>query len=287
MKVSIIGAGKVGAATGLLLLEKKLCEELVLVDVEKDRALGEAMDLKHSTGFKERIKITGTSDYSLTKNSDALIITAGKPRKPEQSRLDLAKDNAKIISSIVKEIKKYNTTSIIIVVTNPVDIMSYVAFKESGFTERRVIGLGTLLDTIRMKSVLTDLYYEGDAYIIGEHGDSMALVYGNAKEEEKDMLRNVFESVKKIAADVIRFKGATVFAPAAAIAELVECIAKDKKKVLPVSVYHEDYDICISNLATIGKDGARREEFRLSSEEKEKFLKSIRVIEKVVKDLGF
>lgn len=286
MKVSIIGAGKVGAAAGLLILERKLCDELVLVDVEKDRALGEAMDLKHSTGFKERVKITGTSDYSLTKNSDISIITAGKPRKADQSRLDLAKDNVKIVGSIVKEIKKYNTTSIIIVVTNPVDIMSYVAFKESGFTERRVIGLGTLLDTIRMKSVLADLYYEGDAYIIGEHGDSMVLVYGNAKEEEKDMLRNVFESVKKIAADVIRLKGATVFAPAAAIAELVECIAKDKKKVLPVSVHHEDYGICISNLATIGKDGARREEFRLSSEEKEKFLKSIRVIEKVVKDLG-
>jgi len=286
MKISILGAGKVGATAGLLLLERKLCDELVLVDVEKDRALGEAMDLKHATGFQERVKITGTNDYSLTKNSDVLIITAGKPRKPEQSRLDLAKDNVKIVASIVKEIKKYNATSIIIVVTNPVDVMTYVAFKESGFTERRVIGLGTLLDTLRMKSILADMYYEGDVYVIGEHGDSMVLAYGNAKEEEKDILRNVFESVKKIAADVIRLKGATVFAPAAAIAELVECIVKDKKKVLPVSLYHDDYDICISNLATIGKDGARREEFRLSSEEKEKFLKSMRVIEKVKKEIG-
>lgn len=287
MKISIIGAGKVGTAAAFLILERKLCDELILVDIEKEKALGEALDLKHATGGKQRVKVIGTNNYEMTKNSDVIVITGGKPRRHNQSRLDLANENAKIVREIVTEVMKYNTTPVIVVVTNPVDIMTYVAYKSSGLTDRRVIGLGTLLDTFRLRSVLADMYYEGEAYVIGEHGDSMVLAYGNAKDEERDMLRNVFEGIRKIAAEVIRLKGATVFAPAAAVAELVECIVKDERKVMPVCVYHEDYDICISGLAKIAKDGARLEEFRLSSEEKENFLKSVRVIEKITRELKF
>ncbi len=285
MKISIIGAGRVGSTAAFLLTERGLFDELVLVDVSKERAIGEAMDIKHGSSAQHKIRIIGTSDYSLTKNSDITVVTAGIPRKPDQSRLELAKENAGVVKDITKNLVEYNN-SIILLVSNPVDIMTYVAFKESGLNEKKVFGLGTMLDTLRFKSILADLYLEtDDVHIIGEHGDSMVPVLSGVKEIDRDKYLNLFEGVRKVAADVIRFKGATFYAPAVAIAEVVESIVKDKKKTLPLSVYHDEFDICISNLVSVGSDGARKTDVKLSRTEKEMFLKSVRIIEKEIKKL--
>jgi malate/lactate dehydrogenase len=285
VKISVIGAGKVGSTAAFLLIERGLCEELVIVDVNKDRAVGEAMDLKHGTTAQNRVRVIGTDDYAHTKNSGITIITAGIPRKSDESRLDLAKRNAETITEITQNLIKY-TSGMLLVVSNPVDLMTYRVFKESGFNERKVFGLGTMLDTLRFKSILADLYLDSeDVYIIGEHGDSMVPVLSGVKEIDMEKYLNLIEGVRKVAADVIRLKGATFYAPAVAIAEVVEYIVKDKKKTLPLSVYHDEHDICISDLVTVGCDGARRADIRLSSEEKERFLKSIRIIEKEIKKI--
>jgi malate/lactate dehydrogenase len=250
MKISVIGAGRVGSTASFLLIERGLCEELVIVDIDKKKAVGEAMDLKHGSASQNRVRVIGTSDYSLTKNSDITIITAGIPRKPGESRLDLAKKNANIIRDITRNLVKY-VNKMILVVSNPVDLMTYLVLKESGLNDRKVFGLGTMLDTLRFKSILADLYLSSEGvYIIGE-----------------------------------RLKGATFYAPAVGIAEVVECIVKDKKKTLPLSVHHDEFVICISNLVSVGGDGIRKADIRLNSEEKGRFLKSVRIIEKEIKKL--
>jgi malate/lactate dehydrogenase len=283
MKISVIGAGRVGSSAAFLLIERGLCEELVLVDVNKDRAIGEAMDLKHSSAGQHRVRVIGTDDYSLIKNSNITIITAGIPRKSDESRLDLAKKNAAILKDITKNLIDY-TSGMVLVVSNPVDLMTYLVYKGSGLNERKVFGLGTMLDTLRFKSILADLYLGSeDVFIIGEHGDSMVPVLSGVKEIDMDKYLNLIEGVRKVAADVIRLKGATFYAPAVAIAEVIECIVKDKKKTLPLSVHHDEFDICISDLVTVGCDGVRRADIRLNSDEKERFLKSVRIIQKEIK----
>jgi malate/lactate dehydrogenase len=285
MKISIIGPGRVGATAAFLLVERGLCEELVLVDVNRERAVGEAMDLKHGTTAQHRVRVIGTDDYALIKNSNITIITAGIPRKSDESRLDLAKKNAELIKEITRKVVS-NTGGMILVVSNPVDLMTYLAYKESELNERKVFGLGTMLDTLRFKSILADLYLESDdVYIIGEHGDSMVPVLSGVKDIDMDKYLNLIEGVRRVAADVIRLKGATFYAPAVAIVEVVEAIVKDKKKTMPLSVHHDEYDIYISNLVTVGCDGIRRADIRLSSEEKERFLKSVRIIEKEIKKI--
>jgi malate/lactate dehydrogenase len=285
MKISVIGAGRVGSTASFLLIERGLCEELVIVDIDKKKAVGEAMDLKHGSASQNRVRVIGTSDYSLTKNSDITIITAGIPRKPGESRLDLAKKNANIIRDITRNLVKY-VNKMILVVSNPVDLMTYLVLKESGLNDRKVFGLGTMLDTLRFKSILADLYLSSEGvYIIGEHGDSMVPVLSGVKEIDMDKYLNLIEGVRRVAADVIRLKGATFYAPAVAIAEVVECIVKDKKKTLPLSVHHDEFGICISNLVSVGGDGIRKADIRLNSEEKGRFLKSVRIIEKEIKKL--
>jgi malate/lactate dehydrogenase len=285
MKVSVIGAGRVGSTAAFILVERGLCEEIVLLDVDRDRAVGEAMDIKHGSSAQHRVRIIGTDDYSLTKNSDITIITAGIPRRSDESRLDLAKRNAEIIKDITKKLVEY-TQGMLFVVSNPVDLMTYLVVKESGFNERKVFGLGTLLDTLRFKSILADLYLgTEDVFIIGEHGDSMVPVLSGVKEIDMDKYLNLIEGVRKVAADVIRLKGATFYAPSVAIADVVECIFKDKKKTLPLSVYHDEFDICISNLVSVAGDGVRRADIRLNSEEKERFLKSVRIVQREIKKI--
>jgi len=285
MKISVIGAGKVGSTAAFLIVERGLCDELVIVDVNKEKAIGEAMDLKHGSPAQHRVRVIGTDDYSLTKNSNITVITAGIPRKPNESRLDLAKRNSQLIKDITKNIVSH-TSGIILVVSNPVDLMTYLVYKESGFNEKKVFGLGTLLDTLRFKSILADLYLgTKDVFIIGEHGDSMVPVLSGVKEIDMDKYLNLIEGVRRVAADIIRLKGATFYAPAVAIAEVLESIIKDKKKTLPLSVYHKEYDICISDLVTVGCDGARKADIRLNSEEKGRFLKSVRIIEKEIKKI--
>ena len=174
-KISIIGAGFVGSTTAFALMQDGLASEIVIVDINKDKAHAEAMDLAQGAAFVKSVDIK-SGDYADTKDSDIVIITAGVGPKPGETRLDIINKNLKIFQSIVPEVVKYSPNSILLVVSNPVDILTYITYKLSGFPKERVIGSGTVLDTSRLKYMLSE-HFDIDArnvhtYIIGEHGDS-------------------------------------------------------------------------------------------------------------------
>jgi malate/lactate dehydrogenase len=253
-------------------MERGLCDEIVLIDVLKHKAIGEALDLMHcSSVVEKKVKVVGSDDYSLVKGSDLIIITAGVPRKPGQTRLDLTKKNAKIINEIIKKLPK---EGLILVVTNPVDLMTCLALRLSGKDKSKVFGLGTMLDTIRFRSLCGD----ANVCVIGEHGNSM-LPIGQKK------FTKVFEAVKIGAAEVIKLKGATCFAPAVAVAEVVKCIAMDEKKVLPVSAYREEYGVCISLPSLVGREGVSSTEIALNEKEEAMLMKSIEVLREEIKKM--
>jgi malate/lactate dehydrogenase len=285
MKISIIGAGRVGSQTAFVLAERGLCDEIVLIDILKERVLGEALDLKHCRSVLQKdIIVSGSDDYSLTKGSDIIIITAGVARKPGDTRLDLAKKNSKIMADIARKLPR---DGLILVVSNPVDVMTYLVLKTTEMDIRRVFGLGTMLDTMRLRSLLYDRYGAcSDVYIVGEHGDSMLPVFGSLAEREKrEKLEETFESVRVGAAEVIRLKGATVYAPAVATAEVIQSIVRDERKLLPISAYREEYQVCISLPTIVGRNGLSFVDFALNEDERSRFEKSVKVLEKAIKEL--
>ncbi len=300
MKIGIVGAGRVGSTAAFVLLERGLCEELVLVDVLGERAQGEALDLRHcKASFRKHVKIAGGSDYSLLRDCDLIIITAGVPRKPGESRLDLNRKNAEIMKGVIEGIIKHNSKAMLFVISNPVDIMTYLAAKFSGFEKRRVFGLGTMLDSLRLRSLLAEAFgakaSDVQAFVVGEHGDSMLPVFSAAKIKGKPLrkhedcseakLGEVFEATKKGGGEVIRMKGGTWFAPALAIAEVVESVAK-KPRVLPVSVYREELGIYIGSLAKLSRKGALAAKQELDAQESARFEESARVIKSAIQELG-
>lgn len=300
MKIGIIGAGRVGSTAAFALLDRGLCEELVLVDVFGERAQGEALDLRHcAASFKKHAKISGGGDYSLLRESDLIIITAGVPRKPGESRLDLNRKNADIMRGVIENLLKYNAKAMLLVVSNPVDVMTYLAAKFSGFDKRRVFGLGTMLDSLRLRSLLAEAFGvkagEVAAFVVGEHGDSMLPIFSSAKvrgrhvrklaECSEAKLGEVFEATKKGGGEVIRMKGGTWFAPALAIAEVVESAAR-KPRVLPVSVYREELGIYIGSLARVSRKGALAAKQKLDATESAKFEESAKVIKSAILELG-
>lgn len=290
MKISVIGAGRVGSTIAQALLMRKLADELVLIDIAGEMVRGEALDLRQGqSGIGTAIKITGSTDYTSAKDSDVIIITAGVGRKPGDSRLDLAKKNTEIMRGIIEKVKE-NKDSILLIVSNPVDVMTNLALEASDFDKDRVFGLGTTLDTIRLRSLLSEEFGINastlDTFIIGEHGDSMLPVFSHLGEEfDRGRLKQVFENVKEGAAEVIKLKGATTFAPAIAVAEVVDSIVNDRGSVLPTSNYHDDLGVCIGFPSKITKSGAHPIEFELNEEERERFLKSVDIIKAEIEKL--
>lgn len=272
-----------GSTIAQALVMRKLADELVLIDIAEDMVKGEVLDLRQGqAGIGTTVKITGSNDYSHTAGSDIIIITAGVGRKPGDSRLDLTKKNSNIMRGIIEKVKE-NENSILFIVSNPVDVMTYLALEESGFDRNKVFGLGTTLDTIRLRSLLSEEFGINasslETFIIGEHGDSMLPVFSHLGPEfERERLFKVFENVKAGAAEVIRLKGATTFAPAIAVAEVVDSIVNDRSNILPTSAYHEDLGVYTGFPSKVTRNGAHPIEFELNEEEREKFLKSVEII---------
>lgn len=252
-KISIIGAGFVGSTTAFALMNGGLASEIVIVDLNKDKAEGEAMDLSHGASFVKSVKIK-SGDYKDTKDSDIVIITAGAASKPGETRLDLIQRNLAIFKSIVPEIVKYSPDSILLVVSNPVDILSYITYRLSGFPSERVIGSGTVLDTSRLRYLLGEHFDVDDrnihTYIMGEHGDSEIVTWSLTniagmgveeycdticKECNGDLKYNIHDEVKNAAYKIIEKKGATYYAVALAIRRIVEAILRDEHSILTVS----------------------------------------------------
>lgn len=299
-KISIIGAGFVGSTTAYALMMEGLASEIVIVDINKDKALAEAMDLSHGASFVKPVEIIA-GDYEDTKDSDIVIITAGVGPKPGETRLDIINKNLTVFKAIVPEIVKYSPNSILLVVSNPVDILTYITYKLSDFPAERVIGSGTLLDTSRFRYMLSE-HFKVDArnihtYIIGEHGDSEIATWSSTSiagmtldnycnscgKCEGDFKYDIAEKVKNAAYEILNKKGYTNYAVALAVKRIVEAILGDEKSILTVSsLFTGEYGIngvYMGIPTVVGRSGAERIlEIQLNAEETKRLKESGRLL---------
>lgn len=310
-KITILGAGNVGATIAYTLSIKGLCSEIVLIDINKDKSKGEALDIVQGSPFCNPVKIF-SGEYADAENSDIVIVTLGIARKPGQSRLDLAQTNVNIVKSVVPEVKKYAPDAVYLVVSNPVDIITYTLIKSCGLSEKQVFGSGTMLDTSRLRSILGDKlhlnYKNVHAYVFGEHGDTSVIPWSlttavgleihkgynhlsDIKEDGIDLDCNaIAKDVKTAGAKVIACKGATFYAVALSVAQLVECIFQDLNTCVTVSgMVNNRYginDVCLSLPFVVGINGIRREVTPpITPEEEEELRASAKVLRDYIDQL--
>ncbi len=308
-KVAVIGCGFVGAACAFTLMQSGMFSEMVLIDVDRRRAEGEAMDISHGMPFAKPAKIYA-GDYDDVSDAAIIVITAGAGQKPGETRLDLVQKNVAIFRSIIPEICERDFQGILLVVSNPVDILTYVTAKLSGYTENRVIGSGTVLDTARLKRAVSE-YLNVDsrsvhAFIIGEHGDSEIAAWSGANisgiplsdfcelrghYEHAQETRLIAEEVKNSAYEIIQKKQATYFGIAMSVKRICEVILRDEKSILPVSsLMYGEYgisDVALSMPAIVGKNGVEtRVPIPLSMDELERLQRSASMLRDVLDEAG-
>ena len=276
-KISVIGAGNLGSAIAYVIASRGIVEKIILVDILPDLAQGQMADIQQALPFKNKVKVC-SGNYDAITGSAIIIITAGKPRTPDiKDRLELATINVKIIKSVLENINRYSPHSIIITVTNPMDIINHFIYT-SGFSQNKVIGSGGQLDSARLKIVLGSPEQEVEAYILGEHGENQVPIFSRIKVDDiqkyfsESEKKEIKEKIKQAALMVIQKKGATIFAPASHTADMVEAIVKDQKKVLICSANLEgEYgmsDVSLDVPCILGKDGIEKiEEWGLDAEE--------------------
>lgn len=280
-KVAIIGCGFVGSSIAFSLMQKQLFSEMVLIDANTKKAEGEAMDLSHGLPYTSPMNIyAGTYDDIV--DCAMIIITAGANQKPDETRLDLIDKNVRIFKSIIPEISKRNCEGILLIVSNPVDVLTYVAYKLSGFPANRVIGSGTVLDTARLKYLLgRHLSVDSrsvHAVIIGEHGDSELAVWSGANisgvplndfcelrghYQHEESMKRIYEDVRDSAYEIIEKKGATYYGIAMAVSRIASSIIRNEHSIMPVSALLEgQYDglegLCLSVPSIVGKNGLEK-----------------------------
>jgi len=300
--ISIIGAGKVGSATAFNVLRFRI-SDIVLIDIAEDLAKGEALDMMQAAPAIEFDgKVKGTNDFSEMEGSEVVVIVAGAGRKHGMTRFDLMNVNSKIVKSTVKEVVRHAPECKLMVVTNPVDIMTYVAYKESGFERNRVFGMGNILDTMRFRSYigseLNVCREDIRALVIGEHGDSMvplvdyATVSGIPIKDllEKKQIAKIVSLTRTSGVDVIKLKGATTYAPAVVIAIMVDAILRGRNRVMSVSTFLQgEYgfsNISIGVPVILGKNGVERIlELKLSPEARKQLKKSVSIIKDMINKL--
>jgi malate dehydrogenase len=300
--ISIIGAGKVGSASAFNILRFRV-SDVVLIDINKDAVKGEALDMMQAAPAIEFDgEVKGTSDFSEMEGSEVVVIVAGAGRKPGMTRYGLMNVNSKIVKSVVKEVVRYAPECKLMVVTNPVDIMTYVAYKESSFERKRVFGMGNILDTMRFRSyIATELNVSREdvrALVIGEQGDSMvplvdyATVSGISIKDllEKNQIEKIVSLTRASGADVIKLKGATTYAPAVVIAIMVDAVLRGRNRVMSVSTFLQgEYgfsNISIGVPVILGKNGVERVlELKLSPEAKKQFKKSVLTVKDMINKL--
>ena len=304
-KVSVVGAGNVGASCALRLVDKELAD-VVLVDIVEGVPQGKALDMLEAAPIEgSDVKVSGSNDYETTANSDIVVITAGSPRKPGMSRDDLLLGNAKIMQACVKSAVKYSPDSILIIVSNPLDAMCHVAYDVSGFSKNRVIGMAGVLDTARFRTFLAeaaDISVEQvNAFVLGGHGDTMVPlvrftnVAGIPITEliDAETLDKIVDRTRKGGAEIVKYlkTGSAYYAPSSAVVEMVESILKDKKKVLPCAAYLEgEYGangLFVGVPVKLGSRGIEKIfELPLLDEEKAAFQNSVDAVAELVKVLN-
>lgn len=311
-KISIIGTGSVGSTIAYTLTVMGLATEIVMIDINNEKALGEALDIRQGTPFCSACSVYA-GDYRDAANSDIVILTSGIARKPGQTRLELAQTNVNITKSIIPEITKYAPNAIYIIVSNPVDILTYTFLKLSGIPESHIIGSGTILDTARLRSRLSEYYNinQGNvhAYVFGEHGDSSFIPWSVANisnvpirdcgkliltpglsSPELDF-DEVEQYVRKSGGRVIARKGATFYAVSVSVCHVCKCIFDGMDTTMTVStMMHGEYgvsDVCLSTLNMIGHDGIRgKVNVPLTDEEVAKLRHSADTLKEVINSLS-
>lgn len=310
-KVAIIGCGFVGSACAFALMGSGLFSEIVLLDANSDRAEGEALDISHGLPFSKPMQIyAGT--YDDISDASIVIITAGTGQKEGETRLDLVHRNAEIYKSIIPQITGRNFGGILLVVSNPVDILTFVAHKISGLPSNRVFGSGTVLDTARLKYLLGEHLgvdpRSVHAFILGEHGDSEIAAFGSANVSgiplakfcsdncgnicKTEKLNEIAENVKNSAYEIIKKKNATYYGIAMSVRRICEAIVLDQKSILPVSCIqsglHGISDVALSMPAVVGENGVERNvKISLTAKEETAVKKSALMLKDIIKSLNF
>lgn len=305
-KAAIIGCGFVGAASAFALMESGLFTEIVLIDRNREKAEGEALDISHGLPFAKPMQIYA-GDYADISDAAIIVVTAGAGQEPGETRLDLVKKNVGIFKSVIPEIAAINKKGIMLIVANPVDILTYAAKQLSGFPENRVFGSGTTLDTARLKYLLGQHLHVDSrsvhAFIIGEHGDSEIAAWSSANisgiplrnfcelnghTSHEEAMREIGEGVKNSAYHIIEKKGATYYGIAMSVRRICEAIVRDEKTILPVSsIQHDNHGIsgiALSMPAIVGKDGIEGTvPISLNRQEEEALQHSAETLENIIR----
>lgn len=306
-KIAVIGCGFVGSASAFALMQSGLFSEMVLIDVDTSRAEGEAMDISHGISFARPMQIYA-GNYDDITDAAIIVITAGANQKPQETRLDLIKKNAAIMKSIIGEIKKRDFGGILLIVSNPVDILTLIALKESGYTANRVIGSGTVLDTGRFKYLLGE-HLDIDsrsvhAFIIGEHGDSELAAWSNARiggltvnefcelrghRNHEASMKKIFDDVKNSAYEIIERKHATYYGIAMAVKRICEAIVRNEQSILPVSSLMTGeyglFDVVLSIPSVVDAHGVQKViPIELSENELAELKKSADILKEIAKE---
>ncbi len=300
--ITIVGAGKVGSAAAFDILKDRI-SDVVLIDLNAKLAKGEALDMMQAAPAIEFDgKIQGTDDFREMEGSELVIVIAGRGRTPDMTRIDIMNVNAKVIRSVVKEVARYAPDCKLMIVTNPVDVMTFIARKESGLPPNHVFGMGNILDTLRFRSYIAqelDVSREDThGLVIGEHGESMVPLVEYASISgipittllSENRIEKIVNKTRTSGADVIKLKGATTYAPGAVIALMADAVLKGRNRVMSVSTCPEGEYSCsavsIGVPVVLGKNGVERIiELKLSTESKMLFEKSVAKVKKAIETL--
>ncbi len=310
MKVAIIGAGNVGSTLAYTLLLHDTAHRVSLIDVNREKAEGEALDIAHGASYLDNAEILAQG-YEGVADADVVAITAGRGRKPGESRLDLARGNAAILEQVLAGIAPHYRGAVVIVVSNPMDVLTYIAVKRLEAPRTRIIGSGTSLDSSRFRYLLGRQFAIDPrnihAYVIGEHGDSSVPVWSMASLGQIPLTRyappggapldeaarqRIHQAVVAAGKEVIQRKGATFYAVALSVARIVEAILHDEKSVLTVSSYIESFagvsEVCLSLPAVVGRDGIREVlPIVLDETERAQLVASAAALKEIIRQLGY
>lgn len=283
-KIAVIGAGFVGTTVAYALILRNVCAQVMLVDIDEHRCQGQALDLADALSFSNCSKIEAVSPQKAAQ-ADIIIITAGKPQQKGQPRSELLETNRAVIKQIVGQLQPINPKAVLIVVTNPVDSLTLYTQRISSLPREQVIGSGTLLDSQRLRTLISQRLFVAEesihAYIVGEHGDSQFPLFSSAHIAgtpltnflELRELEKYAQAAKQKVYDIIACKGFTNFGVATCVAAMCENIIFDQNRIMPVSCYNKEYDICMSILATIGASGVSQAFMPPLNDHEEEFLK--------------
>ncbi|MDD6727961.1 MAG: L-lactate dehydrogenase [Eubacteriales bacterium] len=307
-KVAIVGVGMVGMSFAYALLNQNICDELVLIDINKQRAKGEAADLSHGLPFAPSSMTIYSGEYSDCRDADVVVICAGAPQEQGETRRDLLQKNYQVFKSIVNPIVSSGFNGVFLVASNPVDVMTQVVYSLSGFPAGRVLGSGTSLDSARLRHMMSDYFKVNPrnvhAYVIGEHGDSEFVAWSNAAisvkpldeltAENKDLMNDLKEiavDVKQSAYEIIKAKRATYYGIGMVLARLTRAILFDENSIFTVSAYlkgeYGEKEIYIGVPSVVNRNGVREIlEMKLDDEEKALFKASADIVRKMTEEIG-